>query len=137
MAHFITNRPSNPDIGSAAAFLKAKTWLAECVNGQTKCQQISPGSSVMPTRVLEISVRKGDKYFIRLHESREEIGSYAAPSYMWGVDQKSKTIKSNIKQYMRQIESKKLQRTIMDAVRCTQKLGLESCGWIVVHHSRL
>jgi hypothetical protein len=76
MAHFITSRPANPNIGSSAAFAKAKTWLAECVDGHTKCQQISPESTVMPTRVLEIFLGKGDKYFIRLHESGGEIGFY-------------------------------------------------------------
>jgi hypothetical protein len=79
----------------------------------------------MPTRVLEISLSKGDKYSIGLHESGGEIGSYVALSYMWGGDQKSMTLKTNIKQYMRQIDSKKLPRTIMDAVLCTQKLGLK------------
>jgi hypothetical protein len=93
MAHFTTSRPANPDIGSSAAFAKAKTWLAECVDGHTKCQQISPDSSMMPTRVLKISMSKGDKYFIRLHESKGEMGSYAALSYMWGGDPKSKTLK--------------------------------------------
>ncbi len=125
MAHYITSRPTNPDVGSSAAFAKAKTWLAECADGHTNCQQISPELSVMPTRVLEISLDKGDKYTIRLHESGGEIGSYAALSYVWGGDQKSKTLKTNIMQYMRQIDSNKLPRTIMDAVICTQKLGLK------------
>jgi hypothetical protein len=37
----------------------------------------------------------------------------------------SPALKANIKQYMRQVDSKKLPRTITDAVRCTQKLGLK------------
>src|SRR5437016_11612326 len=122
MAHYMTTRPANPDISSPAAFAKAKTWLAECVDGHTQCQRVSPRSSEMPTRVLEISPAENDNYSIRLHVSTDEIASYVALSYIWGGPQTCQTLKSNIDEHMQQIDAKKLPRTIMDAVCCTQKL---------------
>jgi hypothetical protein len=125
MAHYITARPPNPDIASPAAFAKAKTWLAECINGHTQCQRISPGSSEMPSRVLEISPGDNDSYSIRLRETTGEIASYVALSYVWGGPQTYPTLKSNFVEHMQQIDARKLPQTIMDAVFCTRKLGLK------------
>src|SRR5437016_11506675 len=125
MAHYMTARPANPDVGSPAAFAKANAWLAECIDWHTQCQRVSPGLSEMPSRVLEISPRENDNYSIRLHETKGEIASYVALSYIWGGPQTCQTLKSNFDEHMQQIDAKKLPRTIMDAVFCTQKLGLK------------
>ncbi|TAQ91339.1 hypothetical protein B7494_g308 [Chlorociboria aeruginascens] len=124
MAYYITTRPSNPDIGSSAAFANARTWLAECDHEHTQCQQVFPGSVEMPTRILEILVTENGDYSVRLHDSAAEIVSYVALSYIWGGPQACQTLTSNIDEHKLQIPTGKLPRTIMDAVRCTNELGL-------------
>jgi hypothetical protein len=80
----------------------------------------------MPTRVLEISVGENDDYSIRLHESTGETAPYIALSYIWGEEpQTFLTNEDNFNDRMQHIDAKILPKTIIDAVRCTQGLGLK------------
>ncbi|TVY62268.1 hypothetical protein LSUE1_G009236, partial [Lachnellula suecica] len=123
--HYVITRPANPNASSPAAFSKAKTWISECVEGHVQYQQASTSSSEMPSRLLEISLEENGDYSIRLHESNDEAASYIALSYIWGGPQACRTLTSNIEEHMQRIDSKKLPRTIMDAVRCTNNLDLK------------
>jgi hypothetical protein len=80
----------------------------------------------MPTRILEISLRENDDYSIRLHESNGQTAPYVALSYIWSKKpQTFLTLLDNINERMQQIDAKNLPKTVMDAVRCTQGLGLK------------
>jgi Heterokaryon incompatibility protein (HET) len=123
----MTTRPANLDIGAPAAFERAKSWLDECMHSHPKCQRISPASSELPTRVLEISsVGENEVLSIRLYpNTTKEVAPYAALSYVWGGPQAFRTLQSNIASHNSQISLSILPQTIQDAVFCAHKLGLK------------
>ncbi|TVY46199.1 hypothetical protein LOCC1_G004849 [Lachnellula occidentalis] len=78
----------------------------------------------MPTRLLEIS-GLGEETQVRLYmPSLEQKESYTALSYCWGSDQEVKTTKQNVLSRTEGITWNILPKTIQDAVRVTQQLGL-------------
>lgn len=123
----MTTRPANLDIGASAAIERARSWLDECMNSHPKCQHISPASSELPTRVLEISsVGESEVLSIRLYpNTSKEVAPYAALSYVWGGPQAFRTLQSNIASHNSQIPLSTLPQTIQDAVFCAHKLGLK------------
>lgn len=125
MGYYMTTRPANLDIGASAAFERARSWLDECVHSHTKCQRISPASSELPTRVLEIS-SVGEALSARLHpNTTKEVAPYAALSYVWGGHQDFCTLQSNIASHNTQITLSTLPQTVQNAAVCTHKLGLK------------
>lgn len=129
MGYYMTTRPANLDIGAPAAFERAKSWLDECIHSHPKCQRISPASSELPTRVLEISslsVGENEVLSIRLYpNTTKEAAPYAALSYVWGGPQAFCTLQSNVASHTSQISLSTLPQTIQDAVFCAHKLGLK------------
>jgi hypothetical protein len=127
MGYYMTTRPANLDIGAPAAFEKAKSWLDECMQSHPKCQRVSPASSELPTRVLEISsFRDNEVLSIRLYpNTAREVAPYAALSYVWGGPQAFCTLQSNVGSHSSNISLSTLPQTIQDAVLCAHKLGLK------------
>jgi hypothetical protein len=127
MGYYMTTRPANFDLGAPAAFEGAKSWLDECVHSHPKCQRVSPASSELPTRVLEISILgENDVLSIRLYpNTAKEVAPYAALSYVWGGPQVFCTVQSNIASHNSEISLSTLPQTIQDAVVCTHNLGLK------------
>jgi hypothetical protein len=79
----------------------------------------------MPTRLLEITLGKNDRYAVRLCKTTGQSLVYAALSYIWGGPQSCQTLKRNIDEYLQHIELQKVPKTILDAIHCTQTLGLK------------
>lgn len=125
MGFFVTTRSPNPDVESSTAFLKAKAWLSECDEGHTRCRKDQLETSDMPTRLLEISTGVDGSMTVRLHETVSEVLPYVALSYMWGGPQSCQTMQDNIETYLQEVDIKTLPTTIVDALRCTEELGLK------------
>lgn len=125
---YIISRPVNPDVAGPAAFSKARTWIADCLDGHEKCP--SSRASALPTRVIEIVSKVGEDFSLRLRETSGEKGSYTALSYVWGANAAQiKTTKANLEAHRRRIEYTSLPRTLRDAIACTHELGLKDL-WV-------
>jgi hypothetical protein len=104
-----------------------RRWARECHEGHTKCRYLRPGDSssspapTLPTRVLDVSSPTGNPF---LFVSNGAKGAYTALSHCWGGRQLNTTTKSTYKKHRRQIELSSLSKTVQEAIKVTQSLGL-------------
>ncbi|TVY16680.1 hypothetical protein LARI1_G006300 [Lachnellula arida] len=121
-AEFVRTRPINPDPASPEALKQARSWFLECQKSHKSCNETA--SVHMPTRLLEIS-GLGEEIRVRLYvPSLEQKEPYTALSYCRGGEQEVKTTKHNILNRLEGITWDTLPKTIQDAVRVTQQLGI-------------
>ncbi|KAF9557797.1 HET-domain-containing protein [Agrocybe pediades] len=111
---YCINSPSYVD------YDEAKKCLENCSREHhTSCP--SATDTTLPTRLIDCS----EPLSPRLYETHRKMkGRYATLSYVWGGDQKQKTIKANLSAYVHGGLPKELPKTIADAVVATNKLGL-------------
>ncbi|RDW87273.1 hypothetical protein BP5796_02967 [Coleophoma crateriformis] len=114
----ITTRPQTAAPASDESFQRVRSWLQECVETHPRCG--TDHEKPLPSRVIDV----GDGKHLRLDTSRGR-GRYAALSYCWGGLQNSNTLTTNLEERINGFEISELELTLQDAVRVTQKLGLQ------------
>lgn len=78
----------------------------------------------MPSRVIDIGVKKPIS-FVRLHWTEEgKTGDYAALSYCWGGEQPVKSTRATAQDYTDGIRFSKFPKTLQDAMLSVNRLGL-------------
>jgi hypothetical protein len=112
---------------SQAAFDRAATWLARCLEEDRDCD--NPNSSFMPRCLLNVGSRErpSDPY---LFEPVEPL-PYVCLSYCWGTDLQSivTTTKANLRSHHEAIPYASLSLTIRDAITVCRGLGIPNL-WV-------
>jgi Heterokaryon incompatibility protein (HET) len=112
--------------GSEGIITTIRRWVRECDETHAKCRSLGPGDSSkfalrLPTRVLDVSSTGGN---LSLFVSNGSTGAYAALSHCWGGRQHNITTWATYEAYQRRIELSSLSKTVQEAIRVTQSLGL-------------
>ncbi|KAK5658442.1 hypothetical protein OQA88_1831 [Cercophora sp. LCS_1] len=135
----VSNRfemPSSLEIvanaGSDKAFDRVSFWYNRCLALHSKCKPPQP--EFTPTRVLDLSTTSQDGILVLNTEDRsqtESLGPYACLSYCWGQDLDGvvKTTRASLSTFQRGIDVATLPKTIRDAIRVCENLGL-SYLWV-------
>jgi hypothetical protein len=99
----------------------ARSWLQNCIRKHPKCaEQLD---SILPSRLLEMGVRKD---FVRLGLSEQgSRGQYVALSYCWVTAQQFTAAPTTLRSLLNWFPTSKLPKTIQDAIRVTQELGIK------------
>ena len=103
-------------------------WLANCLRNHSKCQSRSPGSTELPTRVIDVGPSDGSRQPC-LYISQGRRAAYVCLSHCWGKTATTVTTNRNISIYKDQIPLLSMPKTFRDAVIVTRRLGL-SYLWI-------
>ncbi|KAI1391540.1 HET-domain-containing protein [Hypoxylon trugodes] len=117
---YVTARPIQTDVGSAAAHRQIKTWLRECE--EHECCSSPHTASMLPTRVIEVSP-PGQKD-PRLVESEGIQGVYATLSYCWGTVPFPNLTISNRTQFKEGLDMSTLPLTIRNAIATTREMSI-------------
>lgn len=118
LSHQVLTRKDNTE----RVYADIKTLIASCLFSHGACR-ISPVGFV-PSRLLKVRPDSGLDH-IRLVETRSEgHWTWACLSYVWGGDQRHKTTKSVLPEYLKDICLEVLPQTIKDAVRVCRELGI-------------
>ncbi|KAI1621218.1 heterokaryon incompatibility protein-domain-containing protein [Exophiala viscosa] len=113
-------------VSFASRMRRLKELLHECWDSHEDC---NPGSTVLPTRLVEITAEGQDGFYLRLVDT-DLLDStkirYSALSHCWGSASSgpSKTTQANLYLYRRRIPYSDLTQTIKDAVRVTSALDM-------------
>lgn len=111
---------------SALDFPLARQWIDDCANHHKTC---TPRLDVpLPTRILDLSSPEGNMD-LRLRDSSEETGRYAALSHCWGKTKPIQLTTETLEHFQKGISFSELPKTFQDAVVATRNLGL-SFLWI-------
>jgi hypothetical protein len=122
-----TALPPNLNPNSQGALAMMRTWVDECKASHT----VSPPDSYvipenpMPQRLLKIEPDHDTVTLVRTLGVRE----YALLSYCWGGEQSAATTKANLATYMSGVTVGSLARTIHEAIKLSQRLGI-SYLWV-------
>ncbi|KAI8651014.1 HET domain-containing protein [Fusarium keratoplasticum] len=116
-AAYISSRSCDLNVHSSAAFVKIRSWVADCDTHHQSCPR--PVPVPLPTRVLDLQ----NQNTVRIHEAQTEYGQYAALSYCWGSNSQSGTPLSNDRPTC--LATSALPRTIQDAITVTRQIGLK------------
>ena len=121
-ARFITTGRPRPVLYDDATFDLARTWLSTCHEEHSSCSVTRPFEA--PPRVLDVGTSKASQK-IKLRSYDRGIGSYAALSYCWGIEQPASLTESRLQQYMDSIDIKSLPLTFQDAIKVVRELGIQ------------
>ncbi|KAK4185212.1 heterokaryon incompatibility protein-domain-containing protein [Podospora australis] len=113
--------PPNLLPNSQLSFRRVRGWLDECRLSHTRCNTFQH-QSFMPKRLIEVTA--ADKGIRARLVTNAPLAPYAALSYCWGGDQKSKTIKQILADYEKNIPFDTLPQTLQDALAVTLGVGL-------------
>ncbi|KAI4859896.1 heterokaryon incompatibility protein-domain-containing protein [Hypoxylon rubiginosum] len=114
--------------GSTESLELVGSWFRSCCQNHDKCRKTLEGETLetelkLPTRVLYIgSIDDGS---VRLVETRNPSGRWAALSHCWGDKQPIYTTRANLQRHRKGIPLSDLPRTFRDAVAITRSLGLD------------
>jgi len=114
--------PESPDIATRAdsqqCLRYARAWFEKCQKEHVQCS-LPPEVIQLPTRVLDLADTHP-----RLLVSNGKLGSYAALSYTWGLQDNFTTKRENLKAFQNQLPSSQIPTTIRDAIQVAHNLGL-------------
>ncbi|KAM7195331.1 heterokaryon incompatibility protein [Naviculisporaceae sp. PSN 640] len=97
----------------------ARSWLDNCRETHIQCPAVVIDS--LPKRILQLGDNDQD---IRLLETTDEQGGYAALSYCWGQTGNVTTTRDSLAGRLKKIDPKEVPKTILDAIHITRSLGL-------------
>src|SRR2546421_5289897 len=117
-ASFITARPCDSNLGSAASFAQARSLFETCL-GHDNCTP--PARKFVPSRVIDIDNETGPR--LRATRAGEDIFEYLALSYVWGMEQTYVTTHDTLGDKSDHLDISQLPKTILDAIEVTRKLG--------------
>lgn len=98
-------------------------WLADCLRNHSKCQSRSPGSTELPTRVVDVGPSDGSRQPC-LYISQGRSAPCICLSHCWGKTATTVTTKENIAIYQDQIPLLSMPKTFQDAVMATRRLEI-------------
>ena len=121
-----SQRPLRSRGSQESTLLRLAEWLAQ---REREISETGGGASEnpLPTRVLDLGESKGDDMLflesdLRLAETAEHHGRYAALSYCWGGYMGFRTLKDNYQERLDKIEFKRLPAVFAQAVKLTRAL---------------
>jgi hypothetical protein len=100
-----------------------RSWLETCINTHQNCP---PAVQKLPKRVIALDPHSPK---IKLKETANGDGRYAALSYCWGRTGNITTTKGNIASMLAGIPLIVLPQTIKEAVQVTKHLGIDNL-WV-------
>jgi hypothetical protein len=106
-------------VASQESYDQTREWLQYC-DSHHECYSTSE-RSFTPTRVIDVGTVDD---IPKLIQPPNHSCHYAALSYCWGGNQSVMTRLANVQDFFRQLPVPRLQKTIMDAIFTTRKLGL-------------
>ncbi|RSL42336.1 hypothetical protein CEP54_015511 [Fusarium duplospermum] len=92
-----------------------------CESSHTRCP--SPKPMTLPTRVIDCTDVDRPRLVQRSEDS--PLAQYAALSYVWGEAQPNCTTTARLPSYLEGIDTRRIPKTIQDAIKVTSKLGLK------------
>jgi hypothetical protein len=104
-------------------------WIADCCDGHPSCKAVDESSSVLPTRVIDVS--EEPTLFLRHAPSlsRDTAGippPYLILSYCWGGIHQGITTWGNVEDRITEgFSSDELPQTMQDAIKLTRQMGLK------------
>jgi hypothetical protein len=116
----VTARPLHTDVTSDLTFKKIQQWIQKC-STHLECGPLS--DSPLPTRLIEVAPDDGTGE-PRITSTKGVRGKYVALSYCWGGKQLGMTVKENFASRFRQLDTKALSKTVLQAIQTTKRLGL-------------
>ncbi|KAK4198293.1 heterokaryon incompatibility protein-domain-containing protein [Triangularia verruculosa] len=120
---FLGNQlPPNLVPNSQLSFINIRGWLSECRQKHSLCNSFQ--RAYMPKRLIEVTRAPGSDTIHSRLVTKPPLAPYAALSYCWGGDQKSKTVKSVLAAYEKEIAMSTLPQTLQDALAVTDGVGL-------------
>ena len=108
-------------VASEAHFQSTKAWIGECSGSHDSCRKSR--EEPLPSRVINVGLGDKSGNSARIFISRGQKAPYAALSYRWGRSNFILTSK-NLQAYQRGLPMANLPQTILDAITCTQRLGI-------------
>jgi len=116
----VTARRLHTEVTSDLAFEKIQQWIQKC-STHLECGPLS--DSPLPTRLIEVAPEDGVGE-PRIISTKGVRGKYAALSYCWGGKQLGMTVNKNFASRFRQLDTKELSKTVLQAIQTTKRLGL-------------
>lgn len=107
------------DVASEESYDHTREWLQYC-DSHRECYSMSERSFTL-TRVIDVGTIDD---IPKLIQPPDHSCHYAALSYCWGGNQSVITELANVQDFFRELPISRLQKTIMDAIFTTRKLGL-------------
>lgn len=105
-------------LGSEMNMQKISHWMREI-----RHTAINPTSDQMPARLIDVGATEGLRIVATSTISQTDL-SFAALSYVWGVNQSFVLLERNKSSLMSTFQIEQLPRTIRDAVTVTRGIGL-------------
>ncbi|KAF5868230.1 putative heterokaryon incompatibility protein [Botrytis fragariae] len=105
---------------SSDVFSTANDWLSHCIEKHEACKSNSHEN--LPTRLICVAEESPRLVFTADYQERLR---YAALSHSWGSHRAIVLTSENIGQLTREISMKVLPKTFKDAIKITQKLGID------------
>ncbi|KAI1773182.1 heterokaryon incompatibility protein-domain-containing protein [Hypoxylon cercidicola] len=114
--------------GSSDSFNLVRGWFRSCQQRHVECNKTLEGVPLenkleLPTRVIYTG--SADSGFVRLFETHNSPGRWAALSHCWGDKQPICTTRDNLQKHKEGISLSDLPSTFRDAVAITRSLGLD------------
>lgn len=120
VSNIVTARPLHTDVASDLTLEKIQQWIQKC-STHLECGALS--DSPLPTRLIEVAPEDGVGE-PRIISTNGVRGKYAALFYYWGGKQLDMTIKENVASRFRQLDTRELSKTVLQAIQTTKRLGL-------------
>lgn len=105
---------------------QATRWLEACLEHHEECKRVSPRSSFVPTRLVEI-LNVGDKNVsIRLRQKTSIPADirYATLSHRWNSQMPFVLTTNKLKSCLQSIPDEKISRVFSDAVKVAWRLDI-------------
>ncbi|KAI6354281.1 hypothetical protein MCOR31_011513 [Pyricularia oryzae] len=104
----------------------ARTWIIDCVQSHSRCQQGIPSSPPpLPLRVIDLEIPTNPVLKIcNPHPENRPRADYAALSYCWGSGNTLRTTKANLASHVAGIPIEDFPAGLQDAVQTTLALEL-------------
>jgi hypothetical protein len=105
--------------GSDEALAFVQKQICLCVDSHLLCGGDEPRA--LPTRIIDLR----DSEVVRLCETKNTPGRYAALSYCWGQDQNLSTTSATYRAHMNGISKERLPKTFMDAMDVCRRISID------------
>ena len=112
--------PLNLTPGSYESFSTIRRWLRQC-EGHSCCK--NSHNWQRPTRLVDVGNKDSKDVCIFITDPERSV-KYAALSYCWGGDQKSKTVWETLEKRCRGFPLAELPKTIQDAIFTARRLEI-------------
>jgi hypothetical protein len=120
---FLEKTPPNLNVMSDMTFLTARFLINHCLKTHDQCnRRVKQSVYKLPRRLIGVAKSTASTPMVKLVKKTRSC-KYAALSYCWGQDQ-LKTTKASVSRFHSGITLTDLSKTVQDAVRVVQRLGI-------------